>query len=223
LLLVEGPGDKGLGGLLGALGVQLGDDVVVDLSPFGSVFGGPDTAAGVAYAEHAITTPLRSAMTLFPRARSIALNPIPDVAQAALVLTGEKAWGERSLAQGALPPAGTALQLDEGEVAGPVPLAAAIERATEDGKHLVRAVVVGDATFCANQAYGAGANKGFARNALAWLAEDDAQLSVRPPSRGGNVLFLTPTQREGIAFVTFSVIPTLLLCAGLSVWVARRR
>ena len=221
LLMLEPQVDAGLSAVLGALGVQLNADVVLDMSPFGSLFGGPDTATGVEYADHAITRPLGSSMTLFPRARSLSINPIPETVQTALVKTGERAWGESSIGTSTRPEAGLALGWNDGEVKGPVPLVAAVERMPKT--KVSRVVVTGDVSFIQNKYLGAGANKSLLLNAVAWLALDDAHIAVRPRTRSGNAIFLTPTQREGIAFATLYVMPTALLCLGLSVWLARRR
>jgi hypothetical protein len=55
-----------------------------------------------------------------------------------------------------------------------------------------------------------------------WLAQDEAALSVEPRRRGGNLLYLSPSRRQGLAFVLLFLLPIGVLAAGLSLWAARR-
>lgn len=215
LVLLEPRGTGGggaegdaLAGLLGSVGVQAGGDVVIDGSAFSGLLGGPETATGVAYAAHPATSRLGASMTHFPRARSLAENPIPDVVVTALVQTGAEAFGETT--------PGTAA-LDDADVKGPMTLAMAAQR----GK--ARVVVVGDGSFATNAAIGLGANIDFAVHAALWLADAEDQIAVRPRGRGGNLLLLSPTSRERIAFALLYGMPVMLLATGLVIRGIRRR
>lgn len=209
LVLLEPRVDSGLASLLGGYGVQPGDDVVLDGSSFAALLGGRDMATGVAYAAHAVTRRLGSAMTHFPRARSVAENPGTPTTLTPLVQTGTDAWGESG--------AETAdAQRDDADVPGPVTLALAAEQGA------TRLVVAGDATFASNLGLGLGANRDLALNAVLWLAHKDEQIAVRPRGRGGNLLLLTPSARERVAFLLLYGLPALLVAAGLAVHAARR-
>ena len=209
LVLLEPGEDSGLQGFLGGYGVQVGDDVVLDGSAFATLLGGRETVTGVAYAAHPVTRRLGSAMTHFPRARSLAENPGTPATLTALVQTGAEAWGEAGA------DTATAVQ-DPSDVPGPVSLALAAEQGG------ARLVVVGDASFATNLGLGLGANRDLALNAVLWLAEREEQIAVRPRGRGGNLLLLTPTARERVAFFLLYGLPALLVAAGLAVHAARR-
>ncbi|MCC7070792.1 MAG: GldG family protein [Deltaproteobacteria bacterium] len=209
LVLCEPGDDGGLGGLLGGVGVQLVDDVVLDGSAFASVFGGPEMATGVAYAAHPVTRRLGSAMTHFSRARSLAENPGTLATTAALVQSGAEAWGE-------IGPVTAEARRDDVDVAGPVTLALAAEQGA------TRVLVVGDATFATNLGLGLGANRDLALNAVLWLAEREQQIAVRARGRGGNLLLLTPSARERVAFLLLYGLPALLVALGLAVHAVRR-
>lgn len=209
LVLLEPGEDSGLGGLLGSYGVQVGDDVVLDGSAFATLLGGRETVTGVAYAAHPVTRRLGSAMTHFPRARSLAENPGTPATLTALVQTGAEAWGE----------AGTdtaTAEQDPSDVPGPVSLALSVEQGS------ARLVVVGDASFVTNLGLGLGANRDLALNAVLWLSEKEEQIAARPRGRGGNLLLLTPSARERVAFFLLYGLPALLVAAGLAVHAARR-
>lgn len=196
LVLLE-PGDDALVQLVGSVGVQANSDVVIDTSAFAGVLGGPETATGVAYASHPATAKLGAALTHFSRARSLSENPIDGVTVTALVQTGTDATA--------------------GETKGPLTLAMAVER------DQTRVVVVGDASFATNAGMGLGANADFAVNAALWLANKEDAIAIRARGRGGNLLLLSPTARERIAFMLLYGLPVLLLATGLTVRAVRRR
>lgn len=195
-ILLE-PGDESLAQLVGSVGVQANPDVVIDTSAFAGALGGPEMATGVAYASHPATAKLGAALTHFAHARSLSENPIDGVVVTALVQTSTDAHA--------------------GETPGPLTLAMAVQR------EKARAVVVGDASFVSNAGIGLGANADFAVNAALWLADKEDAIAIRPRGRGGNLLLLSPTARERIAFMLLYGLPVLLLATGLTVRAVRRR
>lgn len=221
-LLLEPRREHGLSSLLGQYGVQANDDLVIDLSPFGSMFGGgPDTAIATDYAAHPITERFSGAATVFSEARSLSVNPGTQTNAVSLVRTGDRAWGETTLAgEGAL-------EWNEGEVRGPVTLAIAAERAWDDegrgSRPPTRLFVVGDSSFGANQFRGLSANRNLFLNALGWLTDQEDKIAIRPRSRGSNLIILSPAQREGIAFFVLYGLPVALLSLGLGLWLVRRQ
>ncbi len=212
LLLLLEPGGEDFASLLGSVGVQPNGDVVIDNSSFSGLLGGPDTATGVAYATHPVTAKLGGALTHFLHARSLAENPGTPATVTALVQTGADTWGETHLVPGTPP------QKDDADIAGPLTMMMAV---TAPGG--ARVAVAGDATFAENRGIGLGANRDLAVNAVLWLADKQSDIAVRARGRGGNLLLLTPTARERIAFVLLYGMPVLLLCAGLAISAVRRR
>lgn len=224
LMLLLEPGTKpGFEALLGQFGVQVNDDTIIDLSPFGSIFGGgPDTAIAVEYGAHPIVGKLTNAATIFPQARSLSINPGTQANPTALARTGERAWGETKLDDGS-----GELAWDEGEVRGPVVLAVAAElpvgpEDAEPGKS-ARLVVFGDASFASNQYKQLGSNRNLFLNSVGWLTAQEQKVAIRPNTRGGNRIVLTPSQREGIAFFVLYGLPVAILSFGLGLWLVRRQ
>lgn len=225
-ILLEPQKEHGLDSLLGSYGIQVNDDLVIDLSPFGSMFGGgPDTAIATDYAEHPITEKFSGAASVFPQARSLSINPGTSASLVALVRTGDRAWGETDVGG-----ASGTLEWNEGEVRGPVTLAIAAEvrfdkEKAGQGKLTTgtRIVVVGDASFAANQYRGLSANRNLFLNVMGWLTEQEHRIAIRPRSRGSNLIILSPAQREGIAFFVLYGLPVALLSFGLGVWLVRRQ
>lgn len=219
-LMVEPGADHQLDGLLGGFGVQLNNDVVLDLSQWGRMYG-ERTAIAVDFGEHPITQKFKNTMTIFPESRSVSVNTGTQATVTELMKTGEVAWGEtdfEGLAQGEA-------EWDAGEARGPVTLAVAAIAPLNPGddKSVSRLVITGDGDFAANEMRKrGGANRDFFLNSVAWLASADERIAVRPRTRGGNLITLTPAQREGIAFFALDLLPTLLLALGLGIYFARR-
>jgi ABC-type uncharacterized transport system involved in gliding motility auxiliary subunit/ABC-type transport system involved in multi-copper enzyme maturation permease subunit len=87
-----------------------------------------------------------------------------------------------------------------------------------------RVVVIGDATFASDRsARGAPENLAVAANAVDWLAQDEALISIRAKDRRPPPLVFTSNlAREGVKYVNVIGIPLLVAAAGL-VRLARRR
>ncbi|MFZ9888544.1 MAG: Gldg family protein, partial [Myxococcota bacterium] len=219
-LLLEPRAEHGTDELLQSVGIQVNDDVVLDLSPFGTMFGGgPTTAVATEFSEHPITAALRGSNAVFARARSLSLNPGTAAETWALVRTGRYAWGESGDVQD-----GTEMAWDEGEVRGPVTLAVSAEQPSEGGSdRTTRIFVSGDSSFAANQYLSLSANRNLILNAIGWLAAQDDKVAIRPRRRGANLLVLSPGQREGIAFFVLYALPVMLLSLGLGIWLVRRQ
>jgi hypothetical protein len=200
-----------LASLVARHGVDVLPDVVVDDSPFHTMLGGADVVTGSTQLGHAITRPLRGALTHFPRAVGLGLSPVDGVTTTPIVSTGAEARVPKVNAQ------------------GPLPLIVAAEPTPEDaaspGAHSerrARVVVAADATFLQNGAMGLGANRDLAQNIALWLVHDDDHIVVRPHRRGGSLVFLTPTAREALAFALLVVVPGLVAAIGAAITAARR-
>jgi ABC-type uncharacterized transport system involved in gliding motility auxiliary subunit len=220
-VLLEPHQSHGLGALLGAYGVQPGEDLVIDKSPFGSMFGGgPDTATSTDFAaEHPVTKGMAGTTAVFPRSRSISLNPGTGANHTLLVKTGLRSWGETDDI------GAEEIRWNEGEVRGPVTLAVAVEKplGEQPDAKVTRLFVVGDASFASNRYRGLGANRNLFLNAVGWLSAQEDKIAIRPRTRGANQIVLSSRQREGIAFFVLYVLPVLLLSLGLGIWLVRKQ
>ncbi|HXJ77315.1 MAG TPA: DUF4350 domain-containing protein, partial [Candidatus Methylomirabilis sp.] len=163
-------------------GIELDDDVVIELNPLAQIFGvGPLVPIVNRYETHPITKDLAGIMTLFPLTRSVeaAKTPPKGVSLQPLALTSPQSWGEtdRSVFQ-----KGEAKH-DPGEKMGPLPVAlvATVDAqgepksaGTEEKKPAkARIVVVGTADFASNQFLGAQGNRDLFLNIVSWLAEQE--------------------------------------------------
>jgi ABC-type uncharacterized transport system involved in gliding motility auxiliary subunit len=210
--------------------VEVGDNVVVDLSPVGRLLGtGPSVPVAASYPAHAITEGF-NVLTAYPLARSV--SPITGVegrTAQAIVETSPSSWAEtdlkRLLAEGQ-----AQREENRGDRAGPITLAVAVTATAADApaaangaeKPETRIVAVGDSDFAANVAIGVQGNRDLALNMLNWLARRESLIAIRPREPSDRRITMTADQQARVFWLTLAIIPGLLLLAGVQVWWRRR-
>jgi ABC-type uncharacterized transport system involved in gliding motility auxiliary subunit len=161
-----------------------------------------------------------TALTIMPQSRSltIAQSPPQNTSVAALVLTSQQSWGETDLAsiqsnQQIAYNAGT-------DIAGPVTLAASSENSSTRG----RVVIFGNSVFATNKGFDAYANGDIFTNSVDWAAQQGNLINITPHTPITRT-FNAPPQVQFIVILLSSVIiiPGLIVFAGFSSWLARRR
>src|SRR5438046_10717087 len=88
---------QGLAKFMTKYGITLGNDVVIELSPIGRLFGVvPEVPVINQYEQHPITKDLGGVMTLFPITRSVQLSKaqVRGVAPQVLARSSQQSWGE---------------------------------------------------------------------------------------------------------------------------------
>jgi ABC-type uncharacterized transport system involved in gliding motility auxiliary subunit len=224
-------------GLLEEWNIEAGNDVVVDISGMGQVFGASELAPLVMdYPYHAITRDFRL-MTLFAGTRSMQAGEgsIEGVTTQDLARTSEQSWAETTLTlEGAL-------EFEEAtDRLGPISLAAVatvggeppaaeppapdedLEEDEEPGASEGRVVAVGDSDFASNSLLGFQGNQDFFLNVVAWLAEDADLISIRPKEPENQSLFLSRQVQQNVAWVALVILPLLFVVAGVVTWWRRR-
>jgi len=208
--------DLGLGPVLEAYGIRLGDDIVVD--PRNALpLMGPETVVSRSFRSHPVTKLLQGLPVVFPVIRSVgAVEPAPkDVSVTVLAETSAEGWGETNLAD-----LETRVAKDEKDVAGPVPLAVAAESATEKKARLV---VVGDADFASSGGIANAANLYLLSSAVNWLLERESLISIPPKSTDQVSVSLSRGDVGRITLLVLLVLPIAAIALGLAVWLRRRR
>jgi ABC-type uncharacterized transport system involved in gliding motility auxiliary subunit len=238
LMLIDPPqpGGTDLSNLLGFLkewSIELGDDVVVDASGIGQLFGGDASVPVVLnYPPHPITENFR-VMTAFPLARSVraaeggARTPQP------LLETSPQSWAEtdlKGLASG---------QVEFGEGAdrrGPITLGYAVSapateapapplagNASADAPKLEsRVVAIGDSDFAGNSALGVQGNQDLFLNTVNWLAQQENLIAIRPREAQDRRLTLTADDQQRIMWLSLFIIPGVVFAGGVYTWWKRR-
>ncbi|HXK09115.1 MAG TPA: Gldg family protein [Vicinamibacteria bacterium] len=217
--------------------IEAGQDVVVDVSGMGQLFGFSELAPlALEYPYHAITKDFRLP-TLYGGARSVQAGKgtVEGVSAQDLVKTSAQSWAESDLTLK------SPIKYDEGkDRKGPISLAAvatvkapapaptptpspAPSPAPEEPKAAEgRVVAVGDVDFASNALLGFQGNQDFFLNAVAWLAEDADLISIRPKEPENQALFLSRQVQQNVAWVALVILPGLFVVLGVVTWWRRR-
>jgi hypothetical protein len=125
----------------------------------------------------------------------------------------------------------TELNVDKGDIAGPVSIAAAVAAPALDApapaspdlpKPEARVVVVGDSDFVSNYALGISGNSDLALNMANWLAQQENLIAIRPHDAEDRRITLTEDQSQRMFWIALLIIPGLLFATGIRVWWKRR-
>ena len=111
-------------------------------------------------------------------------------------------------------------------IAGPVPLAIAVEKlitGEQADKATQRVIVAGDTDFMANAYIGSGANLALAMNVFDWLAGDDDLIAIDIKTASDLQLRLTDLQVLLIGGGFLVLLPLALLASGGVIWFRRKR
>ena len=226
--------------------IEAGNDVVVDVSGMGQLFGFSELAPlAIEYPYHAITKDFRLP-TLYGGARSVEAGKgsVTGVSASDLVKTSAQSWAESDLSLKG------SIKYDEGKdrkgpialaavatVTGPAPApspspspaaspspSASPSPAAEEAPKAPegRVVAVGDADFASNSLLGFQGNQDFFLNTVAWLAEDADLISIRPKEPENQAMFLDRQKQQNVAWAALVLIPGFFVVAGISSWWRRR-
>ena len=240
----EDPGLDNLVALAAEWGIEVGTDVVVDVSGVGQLLGTDASVPVVAnYPPHPITDRF-NLMTAYPLARSV--RPLPGGTEGrvaeSFVETSSRSWAEKSLEE--LTSGEVAMDEDEGDVAGPISIASAVsvtigdlegageaastsndEAAEDEAPHMTEArlAVVGDSDFGTNGTIGMQGNRDLVLNTINWLAEQENLIAIRPRAPEDRRITLTADQQSRINWLTLPMIPGVILSIGVYTWWSRRQ
>ena len=232
---VDSPALANLVALAHDWGIQVGNNIVVDVSGMGRAIGTDASVPIVAppYPAHPITQRF-GMMTAFPLAREAA--PVNGgvnghVAQS-FIETGPRSWAETDL-KSLMTSGEVSLDESKGDKKGPVPLGSAVSAAaapaappkpgeTEAPKPETRLAVIGDSDFAANGTLGMPGNRDLFMNTIGWLSQQDNLISIRPKEADDRRITLTATQESNIFWLSLLIIPGCIFGAGIASWWRRR-
>jgi ABC-type uncharacterized transport system involved in gliding motility auxiliary subunit len=179
------------------------------------------------YQPHPITRDFNY-VTMFPRARPVMIATDSTKAgldASYLCITDPTSWGETDSTSFAI---GHATR-DGSDIAGPLPIAAAATLTPLVAKAggaapgvKSRVVLIGDSDFADNALYGVLGNSDFFLNTIAFLAEDENLIRIRPRRLLGDSVYITERQGRMVFLVCLVLLPLTPIVTG-AVVVARRR
>ncbi len=230
--------------LLGSWGVRVNNDVVVDLTGIGQLFGGgPLTPLVAQYETHPITAVMGNVATFFPMTRSV--EPGESVAgwlvsklfstTAGSFATQDLKIENRELRRNAdketegpisvgvaatheVPEGAAAEKPAEGETSEPP----AEGSAAQPEKKQARIVVLGTSLFARNNFLGRGGNLDLFLNILNWLSSDEDLISIRPKDPENTPLDISQSQMTRLFLGIVVGLPLVIVLAGVRVWWRRR-
>jgi ABC-type uncharacterized transport system involved in gliding motility auxiliary subunit len=202
-------GSPALGKMLEGYGVTLDNDLIIDLSPIGQLFGFNEATPVVQkYESHAIVSPMTGQATVFPISRSLDVKAPAEK----LFETSANSYATTKLT----PP----ISLDPAkDKKGPFTLGAA---GTTPGKG--RFVVVGSSGAAANQIFGISqiGNRDLFLNMMNWLTADEDLISIRPKDPEDRRITLTRSQMTVLFYTSVIFFPLIIVISGVGVWWRRR-
>jgi ABC-type uncharacterized transport system involved in gliding motility auxiliary subunit len=220
-------------------GIDLGNNVVVDVSGVGRLLGTDETVpVAASYPSHPIVEKF-DLLTAFPLARSATAAPggVGGHFAQSFVETTARSWAESDLG-GVLSGKPIKLEEDKGDKKGPISLAAAVSAtapaagASADGKGQdkkdeakkpeTRVVVFGDSDFASNFALGIQGNRDLFLNAVNWLSQQENLIAIRPRESADRRVTMTSAQQTRVLLLVLLIIPGFVLGSGVYTWWRRR-
>jgi ABC-type uncharacterized transport system involved in gliding motility auxiliary subunit len=214
-------------------GVQVGNDVVVDVSGMGRLIG-TDASVPVAanYPPHPITQRF-SLLTAFPLARSA--SPVTGGVNGhnaqTFVESSPRSWAETDI-KSLLASGEVSLDESKGDKKGPVSIGSAVSASStaapkpgdppDAPKPETRVVVIGDSDFAANAGLGIQGNRDLFMNIVGWLSQQENLISIRPKEPDDRRITLTATQQANITWLSLLIIPAAIFGTGVYTWWRRR-
>jgi ABC-type uncharacterized transport system involved in gliding motility auxiliary subunit len=219
LLILGDPSSKeSLDPLLSRWGVQLGTGILADEQD--RLGRGSPTALMVrTFTTHDITEDFTTPI-IFPVSRSVMFNATQGKNWdfIALAQTSPKSWEETLLTK-----AEPVFNEDQ-DTKGPFTVAALLtsKRMGQDQKPESAIVIVGNAAFATNGWLTYPGNTDFFLKTMAWLAQEEALVSLTPKEPAFHPFVPNPSQEQVLVFFQVLFLPLLTLFLGLSVWRRRR-
>lgn len=230
LLLFDYDAPSGLEALAAEFGLTVNEDLVIDQSGIGQLFGGSPLAPIINNfdPQHPIGRVMRNVYAIFPMTRSIGVS------------SGTAGWTSLGLAETSSESFATAgFTIVDGQMTlndsaqrtpGPITVAAAAslsivpaEDAPPDAERREgRVVATGTSQFARNVAIGQGGNRDLALNMLNWLTSDEDLISIRPVTAGSTPIELSQGDVIRLLLGLVVGIPLIIVLAGVRTWWVRR-
>lgn len=222
LLLLLEPGESPeLVDFAETLGVDAGNDVILDqqVRLFQGVTLGMEPVIST-YGDHPAVEPLESRTVLSVARSVLPASPQPDgIVATVLASTAETSWAESDVAR--VFDHGEA-ELGPEDIAGPVPVAVAVEGLVSalggEDEAAFKAAVFGDKSFLANQRLAQLFNDAMGLAIVGWLAGEEERISIGPRVLRASRIYLGESEARTVFYLSVLVLPELILLIGIAVW-----
>lgn len=209
--------NKPLEGLLDSWGVTLGNDLVLDTSGVGGIFGlGPEIPLVTSYESHPIVRDMKDSATALALARSLDTKTAAKVTVEKLFSSSANSYATTNLSS-------SPIRLDPNkDKKGPFVLAAAGSYDTGQQGNPGRFVVVGSSDWVANSVLRFAGNRDMFLNMMNWLSSDEDLISIRPKEPEDRRLTLNRNQMGLVRITSQFLFPLIIIVGGAMVWWRRR-
>ena len=240
----RGESNPKLVALMAGWGIEARNDVVIDESPIGQLFGGgPFTPLVSGYKYHPIVEPMENVATLFPRSRSVGEAEETPGGWTVDELFETSAG---SFATDSMKIEGSAITLgpESSRTEGPITLAVAatfdvpepeedpeqegdgesaeIDVPDEEEEPEGRVVAVGSSGFASNYGLSLGGNRDLLLNMMNWLSSDEDLISIRPRDPESTPVDMTSGEMSRIFLGSLVLFPLVIIVTGVWTWWGRR-
>ena len=209
--------------------MEVGDNVVVDVSGMGQLIGTDATVPVAAqYPSHPIVQNF-GLLTAYPLARSVTPTSGGFNGRFAqtFIETSPRSWAETDI-KGLMTTGKVALDEAAGDKRGPVSIAAAASAPAEDApkppeapdanaakpdepKPESRVAVIGDSDFASNNFLGVQGNRDIFLGTVNWLAQQENLIAIAPKDPEDRRLTLTADQQTRLFYLSVLLIPGVIL------------
>lgn len=225
LVLLPSTGGDALKSFLKGWGAEVGDDIVVDQVI--RLFAGPSLGVEPIVDSYSPTHPITrdfKERTIFPMVRSVDARAARDGLEVtSLLQTSSTSWAEKDV-NGIFKQSKASLGPDDkkGPVSIGVAVTADLKKIGSDKDGNAKVVVLGTGDFANNRFINIYFNRDFFLNVTNWLVGQEELISIRPRSIRSSRLQLTESEATLVFYLSFLILPEILLIAGLGVWWRRR-
>jgi ABC-type uncharacterized transport system involved in gliding motility auxiliary subunit len=209
-------------------GMDVGNNVVVDVSGMGQLIGASEAMpVAASYPSHPITDRF-NVMTVYPLVRSV--DPVQGGVNnhnaQSIVETSPQSWAETNLKDLYAGKPVSPHDKKAVSIAAAVSAAAAPDPSKPEDKDApkpeTRVVVFGDSDFATNSTLGIPGNKDLFMNTIGWLSQQENLIAIRPKDAADRRLTLTSAQQTNIIVLVMLIIPGLIFGTGVYSWWRRR-
>jgi ABC-type uncharacterized transport system involved in gliding motility auxiliary subunit len=217
LVLIDPQVDISLIPFLGKYQITVSDNIVVDASGVGQLFGmGPEIPLVSGYEDHEIFKDF-NVMTFYPQARSVQASTEGESGFTAkeLFKSSPSSWAEADYST-------KQVGFDtEKDIRGPVPLAVVSTKTIGENKK-AQLLVIGDSDFATNAYISNSGNYDLFLNMINWMAEEEDKITIRPKEIDDRRVNLTAKDSKIILYSSVIALPLLVVVAGVFVYFKRR-
>jgi ABC-type uncharacterized transport system involved in gliding motility auxiliary subunit len=217
LAMVDPQSNTNLISFLSQYKIKMQDNIVVDASGVGQLFGmGPEIPLVSNYEDHEIFKDF-NIMTFYPRSRSVeeTTEGLDGFTTKILIKTTPNSWGETDYNQRQVE-----FNSDK-DLRGPVPLAIVSSKLVSGSKK-AQVLVIGDSDFAMNAYIRNSGNYDLFLNIINWLAEEEDMITIRPKEIDDRRVNLTQKDSKIVFYLSVIALPLVVVIAGVVVYLKRR-